>query len=391
MTTTPQQHLDQLNQSLRTTHPVPALALAVVHGFGQHQVGSAQGVRRRNLAAGAPGNAVLASDRFWVGSISKPMTGFLMARLDQSGAMKWNTRIRDVFPEFADAGCRARLGIRADYLDVTVEQLMSHGSGLFDQYAAAQPIARSNPPGSPDDWWQFDPGSMRTEWSNLSATAYRRLAMTILSLREPPLFPPGSKAGYGPAPTLAAAMAERRTGQRFEDMLYAQRVLQPAEMTQSGWGGFPTQTNPPTNAFMHLPDGTPDDRFQVSSWCGNAATGTMMCSARDLCRFMVQNMPARAGTPARLLGDPQIAAMHGLLPNGGTRGGWGRSSASGGYTVQHNGANGSMYAEMMIHPNAGWGVAASVTIGGPVSGQIVTAAMEALKKMQRDWTALFGA
>src|SRR5208283_2624658 len=122
----------------------PAMAAALVHNYGAVTAFTTKGVRRWGNPAPAQ-----QTDIFNLGSISKPVTGYLMATLIQaglptpSGPLTWEFRIRQAFPELESADCRHKFGIPDsyagsslgvdNYLNVTIEELLSQGSGMFDE------------------------------------------------------------------------------------------------------------------------------------------------------------------------------------------------------------------------------------------------------------------
>ena len=92
-------------------------------------------------------------------STTKAMASLMIARLVDQGKLRWDQRIADVWPEFAQAG----------KADITVEQALSHQEGLS---GLAGPM-------EPADWFDWD-------------LICRRLAEMA------PLWPPGSASGYHP-------------------------------------------------------------------------------------------------------------------------------------------------------------------------------------------------
>lgn len=94
-----------------------ALAAAV---FRQGQVVASGAVGVRRLGSDTP---VTINDAFHIGSDTKAMTSLLAGMMVEEGKLQWNSTIVESFPEFAasmDAGLK----------DVTLEQLLSHTSGI---------------------------------------------------------------------------------------------------------------------------------------------------------------------------------------------------------------------------------------------------------------------
>ena len=102
----------------------------LVRDGGDTVVGIAVGERKSDAGA-TSANTVQQGNTFATGSVSKPVTGYLMSYLVQQRAdLTWTTCMRDVFPEFASKAFRTRSRIRTTYLDTTLEQLMTHDAGL---------------------------------------------------------------------------------------------------------------------------------------------------------------------------------------------------------------------------------------------------------------------
>src|SRR5262249_17181346 len=118
-----QNSLDEMLTPYLDKYQLPAVAAAVVQD-GKVVASGAVGTRK----AGAK-IAVTTDDRFHLGSDTKAMTALLAAMLVEEGKWKWTTTVAEVFPEFAekmDAGLKR----------VTLEQLLSHSSGIPNDNAA---------------------------------------------------------------------------------------------------------------------------------------------------------------------------------------------------------------------------------------------------------------
>jgi CubicO group peptidase (beta-lactamase class C family) len=86
-------------------------------GRGLKQLGVA-GVRKKGK------RVPVAPDDLWhLGSDTKAMTATLVGLLVQEGALTWDTRVADVFPELAGE-------FHPDCKAVTVRQLLAHRGGL---------------------------------------------------------------------------------------------------------------------------------------------------------------------------------------------------------------------------------------------------------------------
>lgn len=109
--------IDAMLQPYLARYGLPALAAAVVKN-GKIVASGAVGLRR------AGGNErVTIDDRFHIGSDTKAMTALLAAMLVEGGKLRWNTTVAEAFPELAGS-------MNADVKGVTLEQLLSHTSGI---------------------------------------------------------------------------------------------------------------------------------------------------------------------------------------------------------------------------------------------------------------------
>ncbi len=204
---------------------VPAMGLAVLRG-GHVATLAVRGVRTNTGA-----DPVAIDDRWHIGSDAKAMTAVLIAQLVEAGRLHWDDRIGTVLPEFATTA----------YARATLAELLSHRAGL--PHDLVDPVARGVLFGDdgPDD---------------LTA---RRLHYIARALTDPPVGAPGTYHYANTGYLVAAAMAERVTGESYETLLQRD-VLAPLGMTrvrfgttgpgeiQGHRGGAPTgpgDTNPP--------------------------------------------------------------------------------------------------------------------------------------------------
>jgi CubicO group peptidase (beta-lactamase class C family) len=186
--------------SLRYHYDLPALAGAIVTGSG---IIDAQAVGCRKY--GGEMN-VTNNDRFHLGSCTKALTAVLLGILVDEGKIKWSTTLKEVFPELANE-------IRGEYKDVTLEQLLSHSSGL-----PRDPVTFSN-----------------------SGTAKdQRYEVVKTSLLLNPAVPKGKYLYSNLGMIIAGAIAEKLTGEQYEQLLIT-KVLLPLGITSGGFGAMGTK------------------------------------------------------------------------------------------------------------------------------------------------------
>ncbi len=190
-------------EAVRKKTHVPALAAAVVHG---DKVVAADAVGVRKSGSKTP---VSVDDQFHIGSCSKSMTASLCAILVEQGKLGWDTTIGEVFKDLP--------GINDGYKEVTLEQLLSHRSGL------------------PDDR-KPDLNVFRKVRGLSGPLREQRRRMIELVLARPPATPPGEKfaySNYGYA--IAGAMCEAVTDRAYEDLM-REYLFEPLGMKSAGFG-----------------------------------------------------------------------------------------------------------------------------------------------------------
>jgi CubicO group peptidase (beta-lactamase class C family) len=187
--------------TLRETYHLPALELCVIDADGIVEVASG-GVRKAGGTA-----AIEESNLFHLGSITKAMTATMLSTLVQEGKLSWDITMTQAFPSLASVMDRR-------YRDVTLEQLLTHTSGLSGY--------------TTDPEWESIPPFTGTP-------AQQRQAFARMLLTRPPIGPAGvyrySNAGYA----VAAAIAEGATGTTWEQLMQ-QRVFGPLKIRAAyGW------------------------------------------------------------------------------------------------------------------------------------------------------------
>jgi CubicO group peptidase (beta-lactamase class C family) len=193
--------LSSLLEPLRKKHTLPALGAALVTPEGLKALGVV-GVRKFGEATRA-----CPEDAFHLGSDTKAMTAVVLAKLVEQGKLSWTTTVHDVLQDIP--------GQDTAYASVTLDQLLSHRSGLAH-----------DPSGVSNDGLRRLTGSLHQQ-----REAYARIA-----LHEAPAKPPGtayfySNTGY----VLAGLMAERVTGRPWEELVRDTLFL-PLAMQGAGFG-----------------------------------------------------------------------------------------------------------------------------------------------------------
>jgi CubicO group peptidase (beta-lactamase class C family) len=98
-------------------YAMPGGAAAIVEN-GKVTLKVASGVRKQGDS-----EPFTVNDKVHIGSCAKAMTATLVGMLIDEGKLTWDTKITDVFPEFADQ-------IHEEYRPVTISHLLSHYAGI---------------------------------------------------------------------------------------------------------------------------------------------------------------------------------------------------------------------------------------------------------------------
>lgn len=355
--------LDALLRPYLARHNLPALAAAVVLN-GAIVASGAVGTRR--VGTDTP---VTLQDRFHIGSDTKAMTALVAAIFVEAGKLRWDSTVAEVFPELVD-------GMVPDLRGVTLEQLLSHTSGIpSDNAAFTNLILQSfGQEGNLDDlrYW------LVKQW------------------RAQPLeSKPGTRFAYSNVGyTLAGAVLERTGKATWEELVVAQ-VFRPFAFETAGFGpqaslgrvdaplGHLAESGAKLKAMLAGPNGDnplilgPAGTVHLSilefaTWAGwNAGEGRRgpaLVRPETLRKLhtKVIEMPPRPDAPP---GTPSQGA-YGL--------GWGIATLP--YSpepfVTHNGSNGMNLAVIMLQPARDFAMVLATNVGTPAADQGLKAVAE---------------
>ncbi|MCO4292255.1 beta-lactamase family protein [Solitalea sp. MAHUQ-68] len=173
--------------SIRNYYHIPELSYAVIDSKSTFEI-AALGKHSISL----PDTATL-NDRFHLGSNTKAMTAFIIAKYVESGKMSWTTRFFDLFPDWkgkSDSG----------YATITLQDLLSHKARIA-------PLQGEE--GDPEiPAFKGTPQERRKLFGQFVLT----LAPVQLDDQHPFIY---SNAGY----TLAALMLEKISGKSWEELV----------------------------------------------------------------------------------------------------------------------------------------------------------------------------
>lgn len=339
---------------IRSKHKLPAIAAAVADD--ERIVASAAiGVRRLGEPA-----SVEFHDRFHVGSCTKAMTATMIATLVESGEVSWSTTLAQTFPELAGE-------MNEQYKTVTLEQLVTHRAGVPSFTAGNAP----------------ESALLR----NLTGTSTEQRAEFLKRVTlKPPQFEPGStmmysNGGYG----LAAAMAERATGQSWEQLLI-DRVFRPLGMASAAFG-WPASEESPAQPCGHLKQGEafqphwPNNDYRLSH--AIAPAGDVCCSIEDLARFAQFHLRGLRGGDTTMKPEA-LRRLHTPALNRYAMGWVIIPQPDGSSASWHNGSAGTFFAWMTVRPESNRAVVVAINAGGceAVCREVTEALFDAAKGAQ---------
>lgn len=124
------QKTTQFADSIRNSYHIPELSYTVIDDKKIFEI-SALGKHSVDL----PDSATI-NDRFHIGSNTKAMTAFIIAKYVEKGKLKWSTKLFDIFPEWKNSS-------KKEYYNITLQDLLSHRARI-------QPFQGDNDPAIPE-------------------------------------------------------------------------------------------------------------------------------------------------------------------------------------------------------------------------------------------------
>jgi CubicO group peptidase (beta-lactamase class C family) len=295
------------------------------------------------IASAADGERKLGSgvwlqigDRWHLGGVTKSITATMIARLVESGRMKWSDSIGESFPEAS---------IHEDWKPVTVKQLLTDSAGA--------------PANFPMEVWGKRP-ALGPECTQ----ARREAVLGVLTTK--PANPPGKKHVYSNVGyTIAGAMAEKATGATWEDLV-KREVFDPQKLNGAGFG--PPKS--PEDA-LEQPRGHRvllGRKFSVDDAADNTPiigpSGAIHMTLGDLCTYATEHLRGDLGE-GKFLSAESFKLLHTPALNQYACG-WIRREPGKEipYTVYwHNGSNTMWYALVVFIPKKNMVVAVTSNDG----------------------------
>jgi CubicO group peptidase (beta-lactamase class C family) len=231
-------------------------------------------VGRRDLATGAP----MARDTlFRIASMTKPVTSIAALMLMEEGRLKLDDPITRWAPEFKDMRVLKDAEGPLDQTypaprDITIEDLMTHRSGLAYGFTSVGPIAHA---------YQAALGDVL---SNAHAPDEWMAALAGLPLS----YAPGERFHYSHATDVLGFLIGRIEGKPFRDVLF-ERIFEPLGMTDTDFW-IPPEKRDRAAVVYRLHEGAGDlrpvafaDLTEPPAFCGGG--GGLVSTADDYLKF----------------------------------------------------------------------------------------------------------
>lgn len=350
------QDLSDALEPLRRRYKLPALAACAIRDGKVVALGTV-GVRRAGHA-----EPVLVHDRFHLGSCTKAMTATVCALLVEQKRLRWYSTIAEIFPDLAD-------GLAEGYRPVTLEQLLTHRSGLAEGFSFTTTL-----------WPKV--------WELNGPLPEQRLALLKLVFEAAPGSPPGrafqySNCGYA----IAGAMCERVTGRSWEELM-REMVFEPLGMTSAGFGppGTPGQADQPwghhlgffSRRFRAFPPGPREsDNPRVI-----APAGGVHCTLVDWAKFAAMHLTGERGQ-STLLQPDTFRVLHSPTLGGDYAFGWlvAERDWAGGKALSHSGSNTMWFSVIWLAPNRNLALLAATNLGTNAGNTAVDQAVQRVMKV----------
>lgn len=280
---------------------------------------------------------VKTDDRWHLGSAGKAMTATMVGKLIEQGRLDWDTTVVDVFPELDGE-------ITSAFEGVTVWQLMTNRSGLSDANVG---------------------GSTLVKLGTLSGDRMaqrQKMVPILLDVRSNGV---GAFAYSNWAYGLLGAMAERATGESFENLM-RKYVFNPLKLETAGFGAQGRDGG----SILYQPRGHNSNGSVKTAATDDvlpylAPAGTMSMSVVDWAKFLKAHLGLKVGK-VQLLQSSTLERLHTPYDAGGIKyaAGWVVTDVLGFRVLSHDGTNGNWYSTAQIIPQLKYAAFAVVNQGG---------------------------
>lgn len=253
------QTLEQKINDLQVESQMPGLQVVVTEGK-ESIFEYAKGIRAQGH------EEVITSEDMWhIGSCTKPMTAFLIGRLVDEKAINWKTTLADIVPAGVDFDPSVKT--------ITIEQLLSHSSGLADVTEPA------------------DGKLWSTLYTDKQSSQVMRDKLVRAILKMPVRFQPGTKFEYSNSGYVVLGwIVEKIKSLSWEEVL-KKDMFQKFEMASCGFG--PAGIEKTKIVLQPWSHHLENDRLQSIApgiYADNPSAlgpaGTVHCSAKDWRKFL---------------------------------------------------------------------------------------------------------
>ncbi|MBN2050411.1 MAG: beta-lactamase family protein [Spirochaetales bacterium] len=232
----------------------PGIAVSVIRG-GETVYREVAGVRSRDSL-----EPISESDPFHIGSNTKAMTALLCGIMVDRNLLSWQTPLREVLGD--------GFPMREEYRDVTVEQLLSHTSGIPS-------VLPQNP------WLSFFP------YDSPAGTQRERMAREALQL--PPAHVAGSEYLYSNLGYVVAGFLLEELTEKSWETLIKEELFTPLEMENAGFGPpakGDAEGDPPSAPWGHNPAPVNPGFMYADNPLAMGPAGTVHANLQDLENYL---------------------------------------------------------------------------------------------------------
>ncbi|MGP3683543.1 serine hydrolase domain-containing protein [Streptomyces sp. IBSNAI002] len=238
---------------------IPGITAQVRDGKGVWKATSGVGDRK----TGAPRGA---NDRFRVGSITKTFVATVLLQMEAEGKLGLDDRVEHHLPGLVR-------GNGNDGDKITVRQLLSHTSGLFDYLADEEYFAT----------YMSGQGYLEHRYDTLPPEKHVKVAVS-----HEPLFAPGDRFSYSNTNYVLAGLIIEKAGGRTYEAEVRDRIIRPLGLkATSNPGNGIRIPRPSSRSYSKLFASAPDRIDDVTEMNGSQgwADGDIISTTGDLNRF----------------------------------------------------------------------------------------------------------
>ncbi len=329
--------LHALLEKARKEHDVPALAAGIIRA-NEQPLRTVVGVRKRGVDTAATIN-----DKWHLGSVTKPITGLLIAMLVDQGLLDWDTPLEKIFPDQAEKWS-------ADVKQITPGHLLTHTSGLGRDELLHEICIR--------ELLKFSDSPRKDREHVVGGLHSVKLASK-----------PGEKYAYSNLGyVLLGAIVDKRGKSSWEEQL-EKKLFQPLGIKNWGLGGI-GKKDAVEQPWSHKKDGTPlEPHGPIDMIPILNSVGRIHITVADYQLFLAEMLRASRGekgllkqaTANKMFTNPYPASPHCL------GGWWGyrKQENAKGLVLTHTGSNDMNFCSVCVLPDKNAAFIIVTNQGGP--------------------------